>query len=160
MALLITVLNGPNLNLLGEREPEIYGTTTLKSIEQSCQELATALNVELKFQQTNHEGVMVDAIQDARLTSDALIINPAGLSFHSVPVLDALRIFSKPIIELHISNIHARDAKHRNSIMSDSVDAVICGSGPYGYVLALQSAARMIGPLEGSLPEPLRLGPV
>ena len=156
---LLSILNGPNLNLLGEREPEIYGTTTLKAIEESCRDLATALNIEIDFQQTNHEGVLVDAIQEARLSSDALIINPAGLSFHSVPVLDALRIFSKPIIELHISNIHARDAIHRDSIMSDSVDAVICGLGPYGYIVALQSAARMMGPLAEALPEPLRIGP-
>lgn len=159
MARLVSILNGPNLNLLGEREPEIYGTVTLQQIEQSCRSLAATLNIELDFQQTNHEGVMVDAIQAARLSSDALVINPAGLSFHSVPVLDALRIYSKPIVELHLSNIHARDDAHRHSIMSPSATAVICGLGAYGYIVALQSAVRLVGPLVNELPEPLRIGP-
>lgn len=159
MTRMISIFNGPNLNLLGEREPDIYGAVTLPAIEESCRSLASVLNVELDFQQTNHEGVMVDAIQAARLTSDALIINPAGLSFHSVPVLDALGIFTKPIIELHISNIHARDEAHRHSIMSRSVNAVICGLGAYGYIVALQSAVRLLGPLDAEVPEPMRLGP-
>ena len=102
---------------------------------------------------------MVDSIQAARLTSDALIINPAGLSFHSVPVLDALRIFNKPIVELHLSNIHARDKDHRHSIMSGTSTAVICGLGAYGYVVALQSAVRLLGELNSDLPEPLSIGP-
>ncbi|MHA6262603.1 type II 3-dehydroquinate dehydratase [Arenibacterium sp. CAU 1754] len=156
----LTVLNGPNLNLLGEREPEIYGSTTLAAIEASCQALAPILDAEIDFRQTNHEGIMVDWIQEARLSADALIINPAGLSFHSVPVLDALRIFSKPIVELHITNIHARDEAHRHSIMSAAATAVICGMGAYGYVVALQSAARLVGALPDALPDPIRTGPV
>lgn len=159
MTRLISIFNGPNLNLLGEREPEIYGSVTLQAIEESCRALCTSLSIELNFQQTNHEGVMVDEIQAARLTSDVLIINPAGLSFHSVPVLDALRIFAKPIIELHLSNIHARDEAHRHSIMSGCATAVICGLGAYGYIVALQSAARLLGPLGDELPEPIRIGP-
>lgn len=155
----IWVLNGPNLNLLGEREPHIYGATTLAAIEASLQSLAGTLGVEMTCRQTNHEGVMVDWIQEARREADALVINPAGCSFHSVPVLDALRMFEGPIIELHISNIHARDEQHRHSIMSAASTAVICGAGVYGYVLALQAAARMLGELPGSLPEPLRIGP-
>ena len=160
MAQQISIFNGPNLNLLGEREPAIYGAVTLKAIEDNCRELANTLAVDVEFMQTNHEGVMVDAIQAARLHSDALIINPAGLSFNSVPVLDALRLFGKPIIELHISNIHARDEAHRHSIMSNVATSVICGLGAYGYVVALQSAARQLGVLPGGFPEPLRLGPV
>lgn len=156
----ISIFNGPNLNLLGEREPKIYGPVTLKAIEESCRSFAEALNIKVEFHQTNHEGVMVDAIQAARLSSDALIINPAGLSFHSVPVLDALRIFGKPIVEIHLSNIHARDDMHRHSIMSGSATAVICGLGAYGYIVALQAAARALGPLADGLPEPLRIGPV
>lgn len=156
----ISIFNGPNLNLLGEREPEIYGATTLSSIEESCMALATSLGTELDFRQTNHEGVMVDAIQDSRLTSDALIINPAGLSFHSVPVLDALRLFGKPIIELHLSNIHARDKDHRNSIMSGAATAVICGLGAYGYSVALLAALRQLGPIESDLPDSISIGPV
>lgn len=156
----ITVLNGPNLNLLGEREPEIYGSTSLKAVEKSCAELARILGVELFFRQSNHEGELVDLIQQERHDSAALVINPAGLSFHSVPLLDALHIFPGPIIELHISNIHARDAQHRNSIQSAAVTGVICGFGTYGYVVALLSAAKMIGKLPENLPEPLRVGPV
>ena len=156
----ISIFNGPNLNLLGEREPEIYGATTLSSIEESCAALAALLEVELDFRQTNHEGVMVDAIQEIRLTSDALIINPAGLSFHSVPVLDALRLFGKPIIELHLSNIHARDKDHQNSIMSGAATAVICGLGAYGYSVALLAALRQLGPIECDLPDSISIGPV
>lgn len=159
MKRVISIFNGPNLNLLGEREPDIYGAVTLQAIEQSCRSFADTLGVEVDFQQTNHEGVMVDAIQAARLTSEALIINPAGLSFHSVPVLDALRLFGKPVVELHISNIHARDKDHQHSIMSGTATAVICGLGAYGYIVALQSAARFAGPLDADLPDAVRLGP-
>lgn len=141
----ITILNGPNLNLLGEREPEIYGTTTLATIEENCLRLAHDLGVELNFQQSNHEGVLVDSIQQERRASAALIINPAGLSFYSVALLDALKTVEGPVIELHISNIHARDIHHQNSIMSSAATGVICGLGPYGYEVALMSATRMIG---------------
>lgn len=159
MSLRLAVLNGPNLNLLGEREPEIYGATTLAAIEESCQAFGTVIGAEVNFAQTNHEGVMVDWIQEARLTTDALIINPAGLSFHSIPVLDALRAYPNPIIELHISNIHARDEQHRHSIISNVATGVICGLGAYGYMVAMQAAARMVGTLPGDLPAPIRLGP-
>lgn len=155
----ITILNGPNLNLLGEREPEIYGSTTLKAIEASCADYARHLDAALTFKQSNHEGVIVDWLQDARHDADAVIINPAGLSFHSVPVLDALRMFDGPIIELHLSNIHARDEAHRHSIQSAAANAVICGLGAYGYVVALQAAARLLGPLPDSLPDAVSTGP-
>jgi 3-dehydroquinate dehydratase-2 len=156
----ILILNGPNLNLLGEREPEIYGATTFAAIEASCRDYATILGVELDFRQSNHEGVLVDWIQQERANADAIVINPAGLSFHSVPILDALKIFPGPVIELHISNIHARDAAHRHSLLSSAVKAVICGLGPYGYIVALQAAARMAGEIPADLPEPIRTGPV
>lgn len=156
----VLILNGPNLNLLGVREPHIYGSTTLAAIEESCRELAAAIDLELEFRQSNREGELVDWIQDARDTADAIIINPAGFSFTSVAILDALKMFEGPIIELHISNIHARDAVHRDSIMSAAVKAVICGLGPYGYVVALLSAARLLDALPDTLPEPLRIGPV
>jgi 3-dehydroquinate dehydratase-2 len=154
------ILNGPNLNLLGEREPEIYGATTLAAVEASCRACAEVLGADLAFRQSNHEGVLVDWIQEARNNADALIINPAGCSFHSIPVLDALKTFAPPIIELHISNIHGRDDLHRHSIMSGAVTAVICGLGPYGYIVAMQSAARLAGAMPASLPEPIRIGPV
>jgi 3-dehydroquinate dehydratase II len=155
----IVILNGPNLNLLGEREPHIYGSTTLPTIEASCRELAQYLGVSLEFHQSNHEGVIVDQIQSARHKADAIIINPAGYSFTSVAILDALKAFAGPILEVHISNIHARDKLHRHSILSGVAKAVICGLGPYGYIVALQSAAMLVGTLPKELPSAIRVGP-
>ncbi len=146
MTLRLLILNGPNLNLLGEREPEIYGATTLAEIEKSCRAFAAELNVELDFFQSNHEGVLVDRIQEARHATDALIFNPAGLSFQSVPLLDVLKIYPRPIVEVHISNIHARDAQHRHSILSPAASGVICGLGPHGYILAMQAATNLANP--------------
>lgn len=159
MALRLLVLNGSNLNLLGVREPHIYGTTTLAAIEQSCREFAAFIKAELEFHQTNHEGVLVDLIHAARENADAIIINPAGYSFTSVSILDALKAFEGPIIEVHISNIHARDELHRHSILSRAAKGVICGLGPYGYIVAMLAAAQMLGELPESLPSPLRIGP-
>lgn len=141
----LMILNGPNLNLLGEREPDIYGTTTLGDIETECRSFADSIGVSLSFHQSNHEGALVDLIQSARLSADALIINPAGYSFTSIAMLDAMKIFKGPIIELHISNIHARDELHRHSKLSTAATAVICGLGSYGYTLAMQAAARLLG---------------
>jgi 3-dehydroquinate dehydratase II len=155
----VMILNGPNLNLLGVREPHIYGSVTLAAVEKSCRELAALIDASLDFRQSNSESELVDWIQAARGSADAIIINPAGFSFYSVAILDALRMFEGPIIELHISNIHARDPVHRHSIMSGVVKAVICGLGTYGYVVALQSAARLLNALPETLPTPLRVGP-
>ena len=155
----VTILNGPNLNLLGTREPHIYGKTTLAAIEKSCRALAGEIGVALAFHQTNAEGVLVEQVQTARTEADALIINPAALSFRSIALIDALAMFEGPIIELHISNIHARDELHRHSIVSAGAKAVICGLGAYGYTVALLSAARMLNALPKSMPEPLRIGP-
>jgi 3-dehydroquinate dehydratase-2 len=140
----VFILNGPNLNMLGRREPHIYGTTTLAQIQQRSESLADELGLALVFRQTNHEGVMVDWIQEAFDQGAALIINPAGLSFHSIPVLDALKLLQAPLIELHLSNIHARDELHRHSIMSGVVNAVICGMGAEGYALALRAVAALL----------------
>lgn len=145
MTLRITILNGPNLNLLGTREPHIYGHTTLAEIEAMCRKRAGELGLELVFRQSNHEGSLVDWIQEARETADALIINPAAYSFRSVALIDAMKALGKPIIELHVSNIHARDELHRHSITSTAATAVICGLGPYGYVAALEAAAHLAG---------------
>ena len=128
MTMRLTILNGPNLNLLGVREPHIYGTTTLAAIEASCQEFADFVGITLDFHQSNHEGVLVDMVQEARQKADALIINPAGYSFTSISLFDALKTFGGPVIELHISNIHARDELHRHSILSAAAKAVIEGS--------------------------------
>lgn len=153
----LTILNGPNLNLLGTREPHIYGSTTLSAIEAACAGFAKFAGVALAFHQSNHEGELVDMIQKARLEADALIINPAAYSFTSVAIFDALKTFEGPIIEVHISNIHARDELHRHSKLSAAVKAVICGLGPYGYLVAMQSALQILGELPAELAAPLRV---
>ena len=159
MPVRVMILNGPNLNLLGVREPQIYGTTTLAAIETACREFGAEIGAAVVFHQSNHEGVLIDWVHAAREEADAIIINPAGLSFTSVALLDALKMFDGPIIELHISNIHARDATYHHSKVSAVATAVICGLGAYGYVVALQCAARMLDALPDSLPAALRVGP-
>jgi 3-dehydroquinate dehydratase-2 len=155
----IMIINGPNLNLLGIREPHIYGSTTLDAIKASCEEFASFAGAQLSFHQSNHEGVLVDLIQSARTDADALIINPAAYSFTSIAMFDALKIFEKPIFEVHISNIHARDELHRHSKLSAAVKAVIAGLGPYGYIVAMQAALHGAGQLPAALPAALRVGP-
>ncbi len=159
MPIRLSIVNGPNLNMLGVREPHIYGSTTLAAIERSCRDFATVLGVDLDFSQSNHEGVMVDTIQATRGNAQALIINPAAYSFTSVALFDVLKIFDGPIFEVHISNIHARDELHRHSKLSAAVTGVICGLGPYGYIVAMQAAVRAVASLPSSLPEPIVRGP-
>lgn len=139
----LMIINGPNLNLLGVREPHIYGTTTLAEIKADCEQHAATLGLELAFHQSNHEGALVDWIQSARESADAIIINPAGYSFTSIAILDAIKAFDGPVIELHISNIHARDEYHRHSKISSAATAVICGLGPHGYIAAIHAVAQM-----------------
>lgn len=155
----ITIINGPNLNLLGVREPHIYGSTTLDAIRKACEEFAAFAGAQLSFHQSNHEGVLVDLIQAARTEADALILNPAAYSFTSVAMFDALKIFEGPIFEVHISNIHARDELHRHSRLSAAVRGVIAGLGPYGYIVAMQAALQGAGKLPAALPPALRVGP-
>jgi 3-dehydroquinate dehydratase II len=139
----IHVLNGPNLDRLGKREPEIYGRTTLAEIEAMCR--AEAGDDALVFRQTNWEGQMVEWIHDAIDTDAAgMVINPAGLSFRSIPLVDALRMFTRPIVELHISNIHRRDALHQHSLVSTVATAVIAGLGARGYATAVRSLQEML----------------
>jgi 3-dehydroquinate dehydratase-2 len=159
MPVRVMILNGPNLNLLGVREPHIYGTTTLAAIETTCREFGEEIGAAVVVHQSNHEGVLIDWVHAAREEADAIIINPAGFTFTSVALLDALKMFDGPIIELHISNIHAREATYHQSKISPVAQAVICGLGAYGYVVALQCAARMLDALPDSLPAPLRVGP-
>ena len=139
----LMILNGPNLNLLGVREPHIYGTTTLAQIKESCEQNAKRLGVALSFHQSNHEGELVDLIQSARQDADAIIINPAAYSFTSIAIIDAIKAFEGPVLEVHISNIHARDELHRHSKISSAVTGVICGLGPYGYIAAMDTIAQM-----------------
>ena len=139
----VMILNGPNLNLLGVREPHIYGTTTLAEIKQACEREAAALGFAISFHQSNHEGELVDLIQSARASADAIIINPGGYSFTSIAMVDAIEAFDGVVLEVHISNIHARDEHHRDSRISHAATGVICGLGPYGYVAALRALAEM-----------------
>src|SRR5262245_26968651 len=132
---------------------------TLGAIDASCREFAQWLGVTLELHQSNHEGALVDLIQSARAKTDALIMNPAAYSFTSVALLDALKTFEGPFIEVHISNIHGRDELHRHSILSSTARAVICGLGPYGYIVAMQAALQILGELPETLPHAVRVGP-
>jgi 3-dehydroquinate dehydratase-2 len=141
---LVYVLNGSNLNMLGKREPHLYGHTTLPEVKSSMEHLAEQLNLWCEFRQTNHEGVMVDWIQEAFEKDAALIINPAGFSFGSIPVLDALKLIRKPLIEVHVTNIHKREEMYRHSLVSLAATGVICGLGVKGYMLALRAVAETL----------------
>lgn len=144
MSKLITILNGPNLNLLGHRQPEVYGTDTLDTVARNCETVAHALELDTELKQTNHEGEMVDWIQACRGTSAAIIINPAAWSHTSVAILDALNTFEGPVIEVHISNIHARESFRHHSYVSARADGVIAGCGVQGYALALQRVHTLL----------------
>ena len=138
------VLNGSNLNMLGRREPHLYGRVTLAEIRQRTEQLAAELGLACDFRQTNHEGVLVDWIQEACQKEAALVINPAGFSFGSVPVLDALKLLTKPVVEVHITNIHRRPAPYTHSQVSQVAGGVICGFGAAGYLLAVRAVAEML----------------
>jgi 3-dehydroquinate dehydratase-2 len=138
----IFVLNGPNLNRLGTREPEIYGTTTLAEIEAMCR--AAADQRPVRFHQSNMEGEIIGWIHEAIDEGSGIIINPAAFTFTSLAILDALKMFEGPIIELHISNIHRREAHYHNSLVSKVATAVMAGFGPQGYQLAMRAMAGMI----------------
>jgi 3-dehydroquinate dehydratase-2 len=137
----VYVLNGPNLNLLGKREPHLYGHTTLAQVEARCRNIARQHDFELFFGQSNFEGQLIDWVHEAREKPAAVVINPAGLSFFSVPLLDSLKTLTEPLIEVHITNIHKRDALYQKSIVSYASTGVICGLGPFGYEAALLAVA-------------------
>ena len=139
----VMILNGPNLNLLGVREPHIYGATTLEEIRVACEREASQLALTISFHQSNHEGELVDLIQSARQNADAIIINAAAYSFTSIAMVDAIKAFDGPVIEVHVSNIHARDEYHRHSKISHAATAVICGLGPHGYIAAMRALTEM-----------------
>jgi 3-dehydroquinate dehydratase-2 len=140
----ILVLNGPNLNLLGVREPATYGRDTLADIEEACLERAAVLDLTVDFRQSNHEGQLVEWIQEARENADGIIINPAGYTTTSVALLDALKAVELPVIEVHISNIHRREDFRHTSLISRAARGVICGLGAHGYLLALDAIARIV----------------
>ena len=140
----VYILNGPNLNLLGQRQPEIYGSTTLADVEGDCRTLGRELGVEIVFFQSNHEGAIIDMIHEARQNAQAIIINPAAFTHTSESILDALNTFDGPVIEVHISNVHKRESFRHHSYVSLRADAVMAGFGTHGYALALRHAARLI----------------
>jgi 3-dehydroquinate dehydratase II len=146
----VLVLNGPNLNLLGEREPHIYGHTTLAQVEERCKAAGRRLGLEVEFRQSNHEGQLVDWIHEARKTAAGIVFNPAGYSFTSVAIFDALKASQLPIVEVHITNIHRREPMYHKSFVSLAATGVICGLGPFGYEAALSFLAEHLETQRGS----------
>lgn len=138
-------LNGPNLNLLGTRQPEIYGHTTLADVEQMCRARAAERSVDMAFEQSNHEGVLIDAIHAARGSHDGIVLNAGAYTHSSIALMDAIASVSLPVIELHLSNIHARETFRHQSCIARVAIGVICGFGARGYLLALDA---MLGHLE------------
>jgi 3-dehydroquinate dehydratase-2 len=146
MSKTVYVLNGPNLNLLGTREPQIYGHSTLADVEKLCHATAQQFGLTVVFHQSNHEGQIIDWIQEARAQKAAgLLLNPAGFTTTSIAILDALMTMEAPVIEVHISNIHAREEFRHNSYVSKVARAMVLGFGIEGYALAITGLARLIG---------------
>jgi 3-dehydroquinate dehydratase-2 len=145
MSKTIMVLNGPNLNLLGTRQPDVYGKETLADIEAMCAKRGAALGLEVDFRQTNSEGEIVDAIQEARTAHAGLIVNAGAYTHTSVALLDALLACEKPVIEVHLSNIYQRDEFRQHSYVAKAAVGSICGLGSHGYELALEALARVLG---------------
>jgi 3-dehydroquinate dehydratase II len=145
MSRIVYVLNGPNLNLLGKRQPAIYGHETLADVEADCCKLAAELKLEIRFRQSNREYEIIDWIHEAREDAGGIVINPAAFTHTSVAILDALNTFEPPIIEVHISNVHRREAFRHHSYVSTVAAGVIAGCGTQGYQLALRRIAQLIG---------------
>ena len=145
MSRLVYMLNGPNLNLLGKRQPDIYGHETLADIEKACRILAGELKLDLKFHQSNREYEIIEWIHGARERAAGIVINPAAFTHTSIAILDALNAFEGPIIEVHISNVHKREPFRHHSYVSGVASGVIIGCGTQGYPLALQRIAKLIG---------------
>lgn len=140
----VLVLNGPNLNMLGKRQPEIYGRETLSDVETSCRAEAERIGLALEFAQSNHEGVLVDLIQEAREKNAGIVINAGAYTHTSVAILDALNAAELPVIEVHLSNIYKRESFRHHSYISPAAVGVIAGLGSQGYLLALQALARLL----------------
>jgi 3-dehydroquinate dehydratase-2 len=141
---MIFVLNGPNLNLLGKRQPEIYGRETLADVERDCRDAGAALGLDIRFHQSNREYELIDWIHEAREAARGIVINPAAFTHTSVAILDALNAFEGPVIEVHISNVHKRESFRHHSYVSLRADGVIAGFGVQGYALALRRMAALV----------------
>jgi len=139
MSNIIIVINGPNLNMLGKREPGIYGGKTLKDIENDCLQAGADLGFAVEFRQSNHEGVLVDWLHEAGERAAGVVINPGAYCHTSIALHDAIRAISTPVVEVHISNIHAREEFRHKSMVSPAAKGMVCGFGPYGYVMALHA---------------------
>ena len=142
---IILILNGPNLNLLGEREPEIYGRQTLADIEAMCVEQGKALALEVDFRQSNSESDLVEWVQQARGRAAGIVINAGALSHTSIAILDALLAVELPVVEVHLSNIFRREHFRHHSHVARAAQGMICGFGSHGYALALEAIARLVG---------------
>ena len=140
----VLVLNGPNLNLLGTRQPEVYGTETLDDVERLCHDTAAALGLVVDFRQSNSEGALIDAVQEARTAMSAVVINPGGYSHTSIALMDALTACELPVLEVHVSNIHRREEFRHLSYVSKVAVGVIAGCGSLGYAFALQRVASLL----------------
>ena len=140
----VLILNGPNLNLLGTRQPQVYGRDTLADIEARCRDRADELGLGLDFRQSNHEGALVDAIHEARGTHDAIVLNAGAYTHTSIALMDAIASVELPCIELHLSNVHAREDFRHTSYIARVAVGVICGFGAHGYILALEALAHRL----------------
>ena len=141
----IFILNGPNLNLLGQRQTEVYGKATLEDVAEGCASVAEELGLTIRFHQSNHEGQIIDWIHQARSDGAGIIINPAAYTHTSIAIFDALSAFDGPVLEVHISNIHQRETFRHHSFVSPRADGVIAGFGTEGYLLALRRMATLLG---------------
>ena len=142
----IYILNGPNLNLLGHREPEVYGYTTLAQIEAMCATQAAAHGLSIIFRQSNREGEIVDHLQEARTGASAVMINPAGYGHTSIAILDSIQALKIPVIEVHLSNIHKREAYRHNSYVSKGATGIVMGLGAQGYLRAIDAIGEILAP--------------
>ncbi|MFO1147987.1 MAG: type II 3-dehydroquinate dehydratase [Alsobacter sp.] len=144
MSRLVMILNGPNLNLLGKREPHIYGAETLADVEGACRDVAKELRLDVRFHQSNREYELIDWIHEARGTAGAIVINPGAFTHTSIAILDALNAFEGAVIEVHLSNVHKRESFRHHSYVSLRADGVLAGFGPQGYTLALRRVAHLL----------------
>lgn len=155
---LVAVYNGPNLNLLGTRQPELYGRTTLADVEALCQARAAAHGLAVEFRQSNHEGELIDWVQSCRNRAAGIVINPGGLSHTSIALLDALLASDLPVIEVHVTNIHRREAFRHTTITGKAATGIIAGLGPTGYGFAIEAMAGLLGLIGTGQPAPRRMG--